>query len=102
MTTRHSWSTSEKVQVVLEAMAPKANVADICRAHGIHSSQVYKWKAAFLEGGRHALDGAASPDAKLRFENARLKKLLAEAHLVMDGLRETLEGRPLGDASGGG
>ncbi|EQD77652.1 Transposase IS3/IS911 [mine drainage metagenome] len=102
MTTRHSWSTSEKVQVVHEVMDPKANVANICRAHGIHSSQVYKWKATFLAGGRQALEGAASPDAKLRAENARLKKLLAEAHLVMDGLRETLEGRPLDDASGGG
>jgi transposase-like protein len=102
MTTRHYWPTSEKVQVVLEVMAPKANVADICRAHGIHSSQVYKWKAAFLQGGRNALEGTASPDAKLRAENARLKKLLAETHLVVDGLRETLEGRPLDRASGGG
>ncbi len=102
MTTRQHWSTSEKVQVVLEVMAPRANVAEICRAHGIHSSQVYKWKAAFLEAGRHGLEGAASPDAQLRAENARLKKLLAESHLVIDGLRETLEGRPLDDASGGG
>ena len=90
MTTRHHWSTSERVQVVLEVMVPKANVAEISRAHGIPSSQVYKWKAALLEGRSHALEGAAIPDAKLRAENERPERLLAETYLVVDGPREKL------------
>lgn len=102
MTTQRRWSATEKLQIVMEAMAPRARVSEICRAHGVHSTQVYKWKAAFLQGGRQALEGAVSPDTQLRAENARLKKIVAESALVIDRLQETLGGTPQGKKDGGG
>ena len=102
MTTRRNWSPTEKLQIVMETLSPKANVAVICRLHGVHSSQVYKWKEEALAGMRGALSGAASADTVLRAENARLKKLVAEEALVIDRLRDTLEGRPGGKKDGGG
>ena len=51
--------------------------ADLCRKHGISSATFYKWKAKY--GG---LDVSDSRRLKtLEEENARLKKLLAEAML---------------------
>lgn len=102
MTTHRSWSPTEKMQIVMEILAPRANVAEICRTHGVHSSQVYKWKDEALAGMRGALSGAVSQDVVLRAENSRLKKLVAEEALVIDRLRDTLEGRPDGKKGGGG
>ena len=51
--------------------------AEVCRKHGISQPTLYAWKAKF--------GGMSVPDAKrlkqLEEENARLKKLLAEAML---------------------
>jgi transposase len=102
MTTRRRFSPTEKAQVVMETLVPKANVAEICRAHGVHSSQVYEWKRTALAGMRLALTGSASPDPFLRAENARLKKLVAESALVIDRLQDTLGGTAEGKNDGGG
>ena len=51
--------------------------AEVCRKHGISQPTFYAWKAKF--------GGMSIPDAKrlkkLEDENAKLKKLLAEAML---------------------
>ena len=51
--------------------------ADVCRKHGISSATFYKWKAKF--GGMDVSD--AKRLRALEDENAKLKKLLAEAML---------------------
>ena len=52
-------------------------VSDLCRKHGISEPTFYAWKSK--------LGGMSVPDARrlkqLEEENARLKKLLAEAML---------------------
>jgi len=54
-----------------------AATAEVCRKHGISSATCYKWKAKY--GG---LDVSEARRLKaLEAENARLKKLLAEAML---------------------
>ena len=53
------------------------STSDVCRKHGISSATFYKWKAKC--GG---LDVSAAKRLKsLEDENAKLKKLLAEAML---------------------
>ncbi len=51
--------------------------ADVCRKHGISSATFYKWKAKY--GGLQVSD--AKRLKALEDENAKLKKLLAEAML---------------------
>ena len=51
--------------------------ADVCRKHGISSATFYKWKAKY--GGLEVSD--ARKLKALEDENAKLKKLLAEAML---------------------
>jgi putative transposase len=51
--------------------------AEVCRRHGISSATFYKWKAKY--GGLDVSD--ARRLRMLETENARLKKLLAEAIL---------------------
>ena len=51
--------------------------ADVCRKHGISAGTFYKWKAKY--GGMDVSD--AKRLKALEDENAKLKKLLAEAML---------------------
>src|SRR2546423_4203828 len=51
--------------------------ADVCRKHGISSATFYKWKAKY--GGLEVSD--AKRLKSLEGENAKLKKLVAEAML---------------------
>jgi transposase-like protein len=38
-----------KARVALEAVRGDQTVADICRKHGVHSSQVARWKGQLLD-----------------------------------------------------
>jgi putative transposase len=58
--------------------------ADVCGKHGISSATFYKWKAKY--GGLEVSD--AKRLKALEDENAKLKKLLAEAELDKAMLKE--------------
>jgi putative transposase len=76
--------TEEQIIGVLREQEAGAKTADICRKHGISSATFYKWKAKF--GGMDVSD--ARKLKALEDENARLKKLLAEAMLDNAMLKE--------------
>jgi putative transposase len=61
-------------------------VADLCRKHGLSSPTFYKWKAKY--GG---LDVSEARRLKaLEDENAKLKRMLAEAMLDNVALKDLL------------
>ena len=102
MTTGKTWSAEQKLQIVLEGIASRANISEVCRRHGISSTAYYEWRAKALVGmkqGPKTTPGGV--ETALRHENARLKKLVAEYALINDRLQETLEGRTLGNNDGG-
>ena len=69
--------TEEQIIGVLREQEAGLKVADLCRKQGISEPTFYAWKSKF--------GGMSVPDARrlkqLEEENARLKKLLAEAML---------------------
>ena len=69
--------TEEQIIGILREQEVGAATVDICRKHGISSATFYKWKAKY--GGLEVSD--AKRLKTLEDENARLKKLLAEAML---------------------
>ncbi len=60
--------------------------AEVCRRHGISSATFYAWKAKF--GGMEVSD--AKRLKALEDENAKLKRLLADAMLDNAGLKDLL------------
>lgn len=58
-------------------------IKDICRAGGFSQPTFYKWRSRF--GGMEASDAAKLRD--LESENAKLERLLAEAHLDIHALK---------------
>lgn len=63
-----------------------ASVAELCREHGISSATFYAWKAKF--GGMEVSE--AKRLKALEAENAKLKRLYADAMLDNAGLKELL------------
>ena len=91
MTSKRSFSSQEKLDIVNEGMQPGANVTEICRRHGIGTSLFYYWKRQTMNGAADAIRGPDRNTAALKQENARLKKLVAEQALVIDRLKELNE-----------
>ncbi len=61
-------------------------VKEITRRHGISEQTYYRWKSKY--GGMEASDVRRLKE--LEAENARLKKLLAEAHLDNAALKDVV------------
>src|ERR1041384_2116273 len=76
-TMKRSRFSEEQIIAILREQEAGATTADVCRKHGISSATFYKWKAKF--GGLDISD--AKRLRALEDENAKLKKLLAEAML---------------------
>ena len=48
---RRRWSDEERLQIVAEAFAPGARVADVCRRHDVSSGLIYTWRRKLLDAG---------------------------------------------------
>ena len=103
--------TEEQIIGILREQEAGAKTADVCRKHGISSATFYKWKAKY--GGLEVSD--AKRLKALEDENAKLKKLLAEAmldnamldlgpsaHPAIGRVLRSFEPVRLGDATGWG
>ena len=78
--------TEEQIIGILREQEAGAKTADMCRKHGISSATFYAWKAKF--GG---LDVSEAKRLKsLEEENAKLKRLLADAMLDNVALKDLL------------
>ena len=74
---RRSRFSEEQIIGILREQEAGLKTAEVCRKHGISDATFYKWKAKY--GG---LDVSEARRLKaLEDENAKLKKLLAEAML---------------------
>jgi putative transposase len=69
--------TEEQIIGILREQEAEMTTAEVCRKHGISQPTFYAWKAKF--GGMGVSE--ARRLKQLEDENARLKKLLAEAML---------------------
>ena len=78
--------TDSQIMDALKRVESGVSVPDMCRELGISTATFYKWRAKF--GGMEASD--ARRLRELEAENAKLKSLLAEAHLDMHALKSVL------------
>ncbi|MEG4004259.1 transposase, partial [Microcoleus sp. SVA1_B3] len=58
---RRRWSDEERLQIVAEAFAPGARVADVCRRHDVSSGLIYTWRRKLLDAG--VAQKASPPEA---------------------------------------
>ena len=83
---KRSRFTEEQIIGILREQEAGVPVMDLCRKHGLSSPTFYKWKAKY--GG---LDVSEARRLKaLEDENAKLKRMLADAMLDNVTLKDLL------------
>jgi putative transposase len=78
--------SEEQIIGFLKQVEAGMPVKELCRKGGFSDATFYKWRARF--GGMDVAD--ARRLRELEQENAKLKRLLAEAHLDMSALKSVL------------
>lgn len=78
--------TEEQIIGFLKQAEAGVAVKELCRQHGFSDASFYNWRAKF--GGMEVSD--AKRLKELETENARLKRLLAEAILDAEALKVAL------------
>jgi putative transposase len=81
---KRSRFSDEQIIGIMNEPEAGAVTADVCRRQGISEATFYKWKAKF--GGLQVTE--AKRLRTLEDENAKLKKLLAEAMLDIAVLKD--------------
>lgn len=96
--TRRTFSTEEKIKIVLEGIRGEDSVAAICRKYAIHENLYYKWNKDFIEAGKKRLSGDFVREAnttevnEMRKENAMLKEAVADLILENREYKKNLNG----------
>ena len=83
---RKSKFTEEQMIGFLKKAEAGLAVVEMCRKGELSDATFYKWRAKF--GGMEASD--AKRLRELESENAKLKSLLADAHLDMHALKSVM------------
>ena len=83
---KRSRFSEEQIIGILKENEAGAKVDEICRRHGISSATFYAWRKKF--GGMEASE--AKKLRSLEDENAKLKRLLADAMLDNAAMKELL------------
>ncbi len=78
--------TEEQIIGFLRQAEAGIPIKEVCRNGGFSDVTFYKWRSKF--GGMEASE--AQRLRELESENAKLKRLLAEAHLDMHALKSVL------------
>ena len=81
---KRSRFSDEQIIGILKEQEAGMATAEVCRRHGISPATFYKWKAKY--GGLDVSE--AKRLRSLEDENAKLKKLLAEAMLDIAVLKD--------------
>lgn len=82
--------TEEQIIGFLRQAEAGMPIKELCRQGGFSDATFYKWRAKF--GGMQATD--AKRLRELEAENAKLKRLLAEAHLDIHALKDVFGVKP--------
>ncbi len=83
---KRSRFSEEQIIGILKEHQAGMTAAELCRKHGISDATFYKWRSKY--GGMEVSD--AKRLKSLEDENAKLKRLLADAMLDVSTLKEML------------
>ena len=83
---KRSRFSEEQIIAILKEQESGISVVDLCRKHGVSDASIYKWKAKF--GGMEVSE--ARRLRSLEDENAKLKRMLADAILDNVALKDLL------------
>ena len=80
---RRSWTSSEKLRIVLSGLDGSVEVSELCRREGINPTQYYGWKKQLVSSATKVFDHGrdSKPSAKeqrMESDLRRAKDVIAE------------------------
>lgn len=84
---RRRWSDEERLEILTEAFAPGACVAEVARRHDVSTALVYTWRRKLREGhAEPGPDDLAAPDfaAAVMIEDAEAAHPRLQPAVVID------------------
>lgn len=79
---RRTWSSAEKLRIVLAGMQADTQVSELCRREGITATQYYQWKDRLLGSSEKVFERKDShrsvESERSESELRRLKDVIAE------------------------
>jgi transposase-like protein len=75
--TRRRLTPDEKLRILEEGQQPGVQIAELCRRHGIGTSQFYTWREQARQGAKQALSQPAGRKGQSKVEVA-VERLTAE------------------------
>lgn len=79
--TRRSFTSRQRLEIVLEGLQEGASVAEVCRRHEISSTLYYRWRDQLFANADRLFERKASRPVEvevLESENRKLKDVIAE------------------------
>jgi len=86
MMKKKRFEAEQIVRILQEAERGASAIGDLCRRHGVSESAFYRWRKNY---GNMQVDDVAEY-RRLKQENVRLKRLVAERDLEIDAMKEVL------------
>jgi transposase len=96
--TRRTYSSEEKIRIIIDGIRGETTIAELCRKEGISQGIYYKWSKDFMDAGKRRLTGDTMREANtsevkdLKDVNSSLKELVAELSLENRMLKKNLSG----------
>jgi transposase-like protein len=89
-----SWSVQEKQEIV--EFYRQHNMAEAVRKYGVSNVSIYKWEKVIEESGISGFTEKANPNShsemnKLKRENERLMRLVAEKEVIISIQKDLLK-----------
>ena len=78
------YTEEQIIRILREGEVPGVKIQDVCRKHNIVEQTFYRWRSKY--GGMEVSDARKLKD--LEAENSKLKRMVAEQMLVIEGLKE--------------
>lgn len=96
--TRRTYSSEEKIRIIIDGIRGETTIAELCRKEGISQGIYYKWSKDFMDAGKRRLTGDTMREANtsevkdLKDVSSSLKELVAELSLENRMLKKNLSG----------
>jgi transposase len=96
--TKRKFTAEEKITIVLEGLRGEDSIAGVCRKHGIHTNNYFKWSKDFIEAGKRRLSGDVLREAnreevtELRKSVDELERTIGKLYVERENLKKTLHG----------
>jgi len=90
MSKRRKFTAAFKTKVVLETLKERDTIQELARKHGLHATQITKWKQQFLSNAGAVFERPMPSQSQEEAELEKLYKVIGQQKVELDFLKKAL------------